>query len=222
MATGKRYRHCVRDREVLPGLPQYGPRAEWWRCLFSDATDRRVACEGNLHRPQGGCTRGLVTRLVDDSDLESETTRLAQELAEGPSLAFASAKKMFKIMNTPRMETFLDSETWARGVTSSVKIPAKASRHSRKSAEPCSRSLNSHRAPPISPSGFGTGLGSAAFAVMQPRHRRRRYGIRPGSSTHRTTGGGLHSSIEPRRGLGLAALWVPSKRWNDKWARLRS
>ncbi|MGB3386853.1 MAG: enoyl-CoA hydratase-related protein [Pseudaminobacter sp.] len=59
---------------------------------------------------------GLVNRVVKDEDLETETMRVAHDLAEGPGLAYASAKKLFKLTNTPSLEAFLDAETWAQGV----------------------------------------------------------------------------------------------------------
>src|ERR1044072_3506728 len=60
---------------------------------------------------------GLVTRLVDDDALESEAQKIAEELAAGPTFAFGNAKKLFKAMVQPSLETFLDMETWAQGLT---------------------------------------------------------------------------------------------------------
>jgi 2-(1,2-epoxy-1,2-dihydrophenyl)acetyl-CoA isomerase len=59
---------------------------------------------------------GLVTKLVADDRLDAATRDLAGELARGPGFAFGVAKKMFKSMNTPTLETCLDAETWAQGV----------------------------------------------------------------------------------------------------------
>jgi 2-(1,2-epoxy-1,2-dihydrophenyl)acetyl-CoA isomerase len=59
---------------------------------------------------------GLVTRLVPDEDLAREAQMLADSLAIGPGFAFGIAKKMFKSMNTPALETCLDAEAWAQGV----------------------------------------------------------------------------------------------------------
>jgi 2-(1,2-epoxy-1,2-dihydrophenyl)acetyl-CoA isomerase len=42
---------------------------------------------------------------------------MAEELARGPGFAFGVAKKMFKSMHTPTLETCLDAETWAQGLT---------------------------------------------------------------------------------------------------------
>jgi 2-(1,2-epoxy-1,2-dihydrophenyl)acetyl-CoA isomerase len=59
---------------------------------------------------------GLVTRLVADTQLESEAEALARELAQGPTFALGVAKKMFKSMNTPSLEACLDAEAWAQGL----------------------------------------------------------------------------------------------------------
>lgn len=59
---------------------------------------------------------GLVTRLVKDADLESETDRLVAELIDGPHFAFSTTKKMFKLLHSPSLEAFLDAEAWAQGI----------------------------------------------------------------------------------------------------------
>jgi 2-(1,2-epoxy-1,2-dihydrophenyl)acetyl-CoA isomerase len=59
---------------------------------------------------------GLVTRLVADDRLDETALELAQETAAGPTFAFGIAKKMFKSMRTPTLETALDAEAWAQGL----------------------------------------------------------------------------------------------------------
>jgi 2-(1,2-epoxy-1,2-dihydrophenyl)acetyl-CoA isomerase len=59
---------------------------------------------------------GLVTRLVADDRLDETAVELAREAAAGPTFAFAVAKKMFKSMRTPTLETALDAEAWAQGL----------------------------------------------------------------------------------------------------------
>jgi 2-(1,2-epoxy-1,2-dihydrophenyl)acetyl-CoA isomerase len=59
---------------------------------------------------------GLVTRLVEDDQLDQAALTQAEDLAGGPGFAFGIAKKMFKAMNTPSLEACLDAETWAQGV----------------------------------------------------------------------------------------------------------
>ena len=60
---------------------------------------------------------GLLTRLVPDARLEDEALALAEDIATGPGFAFGVAKKMFKAMNTPSLETCLDAEAWAQGLS---------------------------------------------------------------------------------------------------------
>jgi 2-(1,2-epoxy-1,2-dihydrophenyl)acetyl-CoA isomerase len=57
---------------------------------------------------------GLVARVVPDATLEQETQALAEELANGPTMAFGFGKKLFKQMFTPTLEAFLDAEAWAQ------------------------------------------------------------------------------------------------------------
>ena len=57
---------------------------------------------------------GLVTRVVPDDKLEAETLALAENLANGPTLAYGIGKKLLKQMYTPALETVLDSELWAQ------------------------------------------------------------------------------------------------------------
>jgi 2-(1,2-epoxy-1,2-dihydrophenyl)acetyl-CoA isomerase len=59
---------------------------------------------------------GLLTRLVADDRLDQEARALADEIATGPGFAFGIAKKMFKSMNTPTLESCLDAEAWAQGL----------------------------------------------------------------------------------------------------------
>jgi 2-(1,2-epoxy-1,2-dihydrophenyl)acetyl-CoA isomerase len=59
---------------------------------------------------------GLITRLVNDSELESETDKLVGELIDGPHFSFGTTKKMFKLLHSPSLETFLDAEAWAQGI----------------------------------------------------------------------------------------------------------
>jgi 2-(1,2-epoxy-1,2-dihydrophenyl)acetyl-CoA isomerase len=53
---------------------------------------------------------GLVTRVVDDSSLLSETTALAERLAEGPQIAYANLKRSLFAAETEPFQTVLDLE----------------------------------------------------------------------------------------------------------------
>ncbi|HEV2512104.1 enoyl-CoA hydratase/isomerase family protein [Bosea sp. (in: a-proteobacteria)] len=59
---------------------------------------------------------GLVTRLAADAELEATTQTLVEELVDGPHFSFGTTKKMFKLLHSPSLETFLDAEAWAQGV----------------------------------------------------------------------------------------------------------
>jgi 2-(1,2-epoxy-1,2-dihydrophenyl)acetyl-CoA isomerase len=58
----------------------------------------------------------LVNRVVPDADLETRAWEEASALARGPTFALGIAKKMFKLMYQPDLETLLDAEAWAQGV----------------------------------------------------------------------------------------------------------
>jgi 2-(1,2-epoxy-1,2-dihydrophenyl)acetyl-CoA isomerase len=60
------------------------------------------------------CQLGLVTRVVPDDQLMDEATRLAAELAEGPTYALTMAKKMFQSMAQPTLEQLLEIESWVQ------------------------------------------------------------------------------------------------------------
>ena len=55
--------------------------------------------------------------VVKDEELEATSWAKALELAGGPTYAFGTAKKMFKSMNQPSLEAFLDTEAWAQGLS---------------------------------------------------------------------------------------------------------
>jgi 2-(1,2-epoxy-1,2-dihydrophenyl)acetyl-CoA isomerase len=59
---------------------------------------------------------GLVNRVVPDAELDAIAWQQAEELARGPTLALGIAKKMFKLMYQPDLETLLDAEAWAQGL----------------------------------------------------------------------------------------------------------
>lgn len=59
---------------------------------------------------------GLVNRVVPDAELDAAAFEYARELADGPTFALGVAKKMFKLMYQPDLETLLDAEAWAQGL----------------------------------------------------------------------------------------------------------
>ena len=60
---------------------------------------------------------GLVNRVLADDQLDAAALEYARELAAGPTFALGVAKKMFKLMYQPDLETLLDAEAWAQGLT---------------------------------------------------------------------------------------------------------
>lgn len=60
---------------------------------------------------------GLVNRVVPDDELDAAAFDYARELAQGPTFALAVAKKMFKLMYQPNLETLMDAEAWAQGLS---------------------------------------------------------------------------------------------------------
>ncbi len=65
---------------------------------------------------QEALSLGLVNRVVPDAELDAIALAHAQELASGPTFALGMAKKMFKLMQQPTLEAFLDAEAWAQGL----------------------------------------------------------------------------------------------------------
>ena len=59
---------------------------------------------------------GLVTRVVADDALDAAAWNEARDLAQGPTFALGTAKKLFKLMHQPDLETLLDAEAWAQGL----------------------------------------------------------------------------------------------------------
>jgi 2-(1,2-epoxy-1,2-dihydrophenyl)acetyl-CoA isomerase len=58
----------------------------------------------------------LVNRVVPDAELEAVAWQEAVALAAGPTYALGIAKKMFKLMYQPALESLLDAEAWAQGL----------------------------------------------------------------------------------------------------------
>lgn len=60
---------------------------------------------------------GLVNRVVADGALEAESSALAEELARGPAFALNVTKRMFRSLETPSLDNFLDTESWAQSLS---------------------------------------------------------------------------------------------------------
>jgi len=72
-------------------------------------TGRRVAAEEAQ-------SLGLLSQVVPDGTLEERAIEVASRLSQGPTIAFACGKKLFKSTFTPGLEAFLDAEAWAQSL----------------------------------------------------------------------------------------------------------
>lgn len=77
---------------------------------------KELVLTGRRIDAQEAAALGLVTRVVNDDALDSTAWELARDLAQGPTFALGVAKKMFKLMHQPDLETLLDAEAWAQGL----------------------------------------------------------------------------------------------------------
>ncbi|UUZ62683.1 enoyl-CoA hydratase-related protein [Polaromonas sp. P1-6] len=77
---------------------------------------KELVYSGRRIDAQEAHTMGLVNRVVPDGELDAAAFEYARELANGPTFALGVAKKMFKLMYQPDLETFLDAEAWAQGL----------------------------------------------------------------------------------------------------------
>ena len=78
---------------------------------------KELVYSGRRIDAQEALSLGLVTRVVADDALDAVALAHARELASGPTFALGVAKKMFKLMHQPDLETLLDAEAWAQGLT---------------------------------------------------------------------------------------------------------
>jgi 2-(1,2-epoxy-1,2-dihydrophenyl)acetyl-CoA isomerase len=53
---------------------------------------------------------GLITRVVDDADLDAQTAEMASGLASGPTLTLGAAKRLMRQSATNGLETQMDYE----------------------------------------------------------------------------------------------------------------
>lgn len=60
---------------------------------------------------------GLVNKVVPDAELEAVAHALATELAAGPAFALSVTKRMFKSLEIPSLDNFLDTEAWAQSLS---------------------------------------------------------------------------------------------------------
>lgn len=73
-------------------------------------TARRVEAKEAL-------SMGLVNSVVPDAELEAAAIELAGRLAAGPGFALSVTKRMFRSVEMPSLDNFLDAEAWAQSLT---------------------------------------------------------------------------------------------------------
>lgn len=59
---------------------------------------------------------GLVAEVVADDELDARAAAVAEDMASGPTLMMAMAKKMFALAAQPTLDTMLEIESYAQGV----------------------------------------------------------------------------------------------------------
>ena len=77
---------------------------------------KELVYSGRRIDAQEALSLGLVNRVVADDELDQVALDYVRELAKGPTFALGVAKKMFKMMYQPDLETLLDAEAWAQGL----------------------------------------------------------------------------------------------------------
>ncbi len=77
---------------------------------------KELVYSGRRVDAQEAFAMGLVNQVVSDEALDEAAFACARDLASGPTFAFGVAKKMFKLMHQPELETLLDAEIWAQGL----------------------------------------------------------------------------------------------------------
>ncbi len=60
---------------------------------------------------------GLVNKVVPDAELEAVAHELVTQLAAGPAFALSVTKRMFKSLEIPSLDNFLDTEAWAQSLS---------------------------------------------------------------------------------------------------------
>jgi 2-(1,2-epoxy-1,2-dihydrophenyl)acetyl-CoA isomerase len=63
---------------------------------------------------------GIITRVVEDAELETTATVLARELAQGPTLAYAEVKKLLNLFRQTSLEQQMEQEARAMSAMSAT------------------------------------------------------------------------------------------------------
>lgn len=79
------------------------------------ARARRFVMLGEVLDSQEALQAGLVDRVVPDAELQAQALALAQELAQGPTLAYGEIKRLFLRAGSAQLESQLEDEAMALG-----------------------------------------------------------------------------------------------------------
>jgi 2-(1,2-epoxy-1,2-dihydrophenyl)acetyl-CoA isomerase len=77
------------------------------------ARARRFVMLGEVLGSQEALQTGLVDRVVPDADLQAQALALAQEFADGPTLAYGEIKRLFLRAGAAHLESQLELEAMA-------------------------------------------------------------------------------------------------------------
>lgn len=95
------------------GIPPDGGAVFFLTQRLGIARARDIVYTARRVTAQEACELGLVTKVVPDDRLESETRALAVELASSATYALRVAKKMLHSMYVPTLEMLLEMENLA-------------------------------------------------------------------------------------------------------------
>jgi 2-(1,2-epoxy-1,2-dihydrophenyl)acetyl-CoA isomerase len=79
------------------------------------ARARRFVLMGEVLDSQAALQTGLIDRVVPDAELQAQALSLAQELAQGPTLAYGEIKRLFLRASSAQLESQLEDEAMTLG-----------------------------------------------------------------------------------------------------------
>ncbi len=84
------------------GLVMAYPEVSGLRDLVGDAITKEILLEGRVFGAEEAKDKGLVTRIVEDREVEKEAFETARRISEGAPLVARWHKKFIKRLNDPR------------------------------------------------------------------------------------------------------------------------
>lgn len=92
------------------GLVPDGGAVHMLSRAIGDLRAKELAFSSRTMEAAEALSLGLVTRVVADGDLESDTAATAKQLSEGPTQAYAFTKQLFRVAPTVTFERYLEVE----------------------------------------------------------------------------------------------------------------